>query len=70
MAAGAANDRMGIQFDGLSTRESTRLQDFLLTLVTVSTVRFTDPWPTTVFVSQKQTDLHRHSLRKHSVGSK
>jgi two-component system chemotaxis response regulator CheY len=28
------NNRMGIQFDGLSTRESTRLQDFLLPLVT------------------------------------
>jgi len=28
------NNRMGIQFDGLSTSESTRLQDFLLPLVT------------------------------------
>jgi CheY-like chemotaxis protein len=28
------NDRMGIQFDGLSASESTRLQDFLLPLIT------------------------------------
>jgi two-component system, chemotaxis family, chemotaxis protein CheY len=28
------NNRMGVQFDGLSTSESTRLQDFLLPLVT------------------------------------